>query len=156
MSFNLIIIWGFELLVVQFTLGIISLQGIIDIGVIVSLWLLFSPSGDLGIGLIWDNHLIPIHPTPYNFLVWELKSSSTELNYLWWVFGCSQDDVRCFQMFLRCFQMFHRCSQMFSGCFQFRFETTFSPKFNNFFQRVILTKGMDILTMTMTMIKHYS
>ena len=27
-------------------------------------------------------------------------------NYLWWVLSCSQNDVRCFQLFHRCFQMF--------------------------------------------------
>ena len=72
--------------------------------------------GDLGNGLVWDNHLLP-----YNILVWILKSC---LNYLRWVLSCSQNDVTCFQLFHRCFQMFldvfgvlrmlsfaHRCVQ---------------------------------------------
>ena len=71
-----------------------------------------SLSGDLGIGLVWDNHLIP-----YNISVCILKSCS---NYLWWVLSCSQNDVRCSQLFhrfrcsddLRCLDMFsedHKC-----------------------------------------------
>ena len=86
------------------------------------LWQCFlSLSGDLGIGLVWDNHLIP-----YNISVWILKSCS---NYLWWVvLSCSHNDVRCFQLFHRCFQMFldvfgvlrmlSRCVQMVTnlGC----------------------------------------
>ena len=104
-----------------------------------------SPSGDLGIGLVWDNRTGP----PDSFLVPLLKSSSNwtklsmrgpqlfsgwypmilgvfrcsqqfpdvfrlfsdcflamfsdcwnslqaELNYLWWVLSCSQDDIRWF------------------------------------------------------------
>ena len=108
-----------------------------------------SPSGDLGIGLVWHN-LSPPHPTPPDHIsVWQLKSSSNwtkssmmgpqlfsgwyqmilgvfrcsqlfsdvfrlfsncfptmfsdcwnplqaELNYLWWVLSCSQDDIRWF------------------------------------------------------------
>ena len=113
-------------------------------------------SGDVGIGLVWDNHLIP-----YNISVWILKFCS---NYLWWVLSCSQNDVRCFQLFHRCFQMFldvfgvrrmlSRCVQMitnvgrwifsrsslgvllmFSGCSQ-----DFSRMFSGFFQDVL--KGL--------------
>ena len=71
----------------------------------------------LGIGLVWDNHLIP-----YNISVWIMKFCS---NYLWLVFRCSQNDVRCFQLFHRCFQMFldvfgvlrmlSRCVQMITN-----------------------------------------
>ena len=103
-----------------------------------------SPSGDLGIGLVWDNRT-----GPDQISVWQLKSSSkwtkssmrgpqlfsgwyqmilgvfrcsqlfsdvfrlfsncfptmfsdcwnplqAELNYLWWVLSCSQDDIRWF------------------------------------------------------------
>ena len=106
-----------------------------------------SPSGDLGIGLVWHNLSPPPHST--DFLVPLLKSSSNwtkfsmrgpqlfsgwyqmilgvfrctqlfsdvfrlfsncfptmfsdcwnplqaELNYLWWVLSCSQDDIRWF------------------------------------------------------------
>ena len=107
-----------------------------------------SPSGDLGIGLVWDNHPTPPHQTTTHFLVRLLKSSSNwtkssmmghqlflgwyqmildvfrcshvfwcfptvfhcfltmfsdcwnpfqaDLNYLWWVLSCSQDDIRWF------------------------------------------------------------
>lgn len=70
-------------------------------------------SGDVGIGLVWDNHLIP-----YNISVWILKFCS---NYLWWVLSCSQNDVRCFQLFHRCFQMFldvFGVRRMLSRCVQ--------------------------------------
>ena len=67
--------------------------------------LLLSPSGDLGIGLVWDNHP---HPTA---AFWSdcWNPLQTELNYLWWVLSCSQDDIRWFEMFsivLSCFPMF--------------------------------------------------
>ena len=70
-------------------------------------------SGDVGIGLVWDNHLIP-----YNISVWIMKFCS---NYLWLVFRCSQNDVRCFQLFHRCFQMFldvFGVRRMLSRCVQ--------------------------------------
>ena len=76
-----------------------------------------SLSGDLGIGLVSDNHLIP-----YNISVWILKYCS---NYLWWVLSFSQNDVRWFQLFHRCFHMFldvfgvrrllSRCVQMITN-----------------------------------------
>ena len=86
--------------------------------------ILLSPSGDLGIGLIWDNH--PAARPICHFSLLVLKSSS-KLNLTNRpVFSCSQGDVRwsqafsdvlrCFQMFNdvnRCFWMLSRCSQMF-------------------------------------------
>ena len=110
---------------------------------------LLSPSGDLGIGLVWDNRTGPDRTGPDHISVWLLKSSSkwtkssmrgpqlfsgwyqmilgvfrcsqlfsdvfrlfsncfptmfsdcwnplqAELNYLWWVLSCSQDDIRWF------------------------------------------------------------
>ena len=43
-----------------------------------------SPSGDLGIGLVWDNHpdQTTFRPDCWNPL-------QTELNHLWWVLSCS-------------------------------------------------------------------
>ena len=54
-----------------------------------------SLSGDLGIGLVWDNH--PPQPPTFWSDCW--NPLQTELNYLWWVLSCSQDDIRCFPMF---------------------------------------------------------
>ena len=105
--------------------------------------------GDLGNGLVWDNHLIP-----YNILVWILKSC---LNYLWWVLSCSQNDVRCFQLFHRCFQMFldvfgvlrmlSRCVQMITNVGRWIFSRSslgvllmfsgFSKDFSRMFWRVL-------------------
>ena len=52
---------------------------------------LLSPSGDLGIGLVWDNH--PTHrTTTFQSDCW--NPLQTELNYLWGVLSCSQDDIR--------------------------------------------------------------
>ena len=122
---------------------------------------LLSPSGDLGIGLVWDN----LSPPNRSFLARLLKSSSNwtklsmrslqlfsgwyqmisdvfrcsqqfsdvfrllsdsfpnffsdcwnplqaELDYLWWVLICSQDDIsddfRCFPMFSAVFRCFQR------------------------------------------------
>ena len=59
-------------------------------------WTVFaflSPSGDLGIGLVWDN-LSPPHPTTH-FLARLLKSLSKWMN-LWRVLSCSRDDIRWF------------------------------------------------------------
>ena len=50
-----------------------------------SRWLL-SPSGDLGIGLVWDN---PTGPDPAAFWSDCWNPLQTELNYLWWVLSCS-------------------------------------------------------------------
>ena len=51
-----------------------------------------SPSGDLGIGLVWDNN-----PTgPDSFLVRLLKSSSNWTKLSMMVLSCSQDDIRWF------------------------------------------------------------
>ena len=47
---------------------------------------LLSPSGDLGIGLVWDNHP---HPTGPTFWSDYWNPLQTELNYLWWVLSCS-------------------------------------------------------------------
>ena len=49
-----------------------------------------SPSGDLGIGLVWDN---PTGPTFWSHCWNPLQ---TELNYLGGVLSCSQDDIRWF------------------------------------------------------------
>ena len=56
---------------------------------------LLSPSGDLGIGLVWDNRTGPDHPTTtFRSDCW--NPLQTELNYLWGVLSCSQDDIRWF------------------------------------------------------------
>ena len=54
-----------------------------------------SPSGDLGIGLVWDNLSNPPHRTA---AFWSdcWNPLQTELNYLWLVLSCSQDDIRWF------------------------------------------------------------
>ena len=84
---------------------------------------LLSPSGDLGIGLVWENN-----PTgPESFLVRLMKSSSNWTKssmmgpqlFLGWcqmildVFRCSQsfsDVLSCFPMFSNCFPIvFWRC-----------------------------------------------
>ena len=58
-------------------------------------WQLFlSPSGDLGIGLVWDNLSNPIPTANFRSDCW--NPLQTELNYLWWVVSCSQDDIRWF------------------------------------------------------------
>ena len=60
----------------------------------VSVWFL-SPSGDLGIGLVWDNNRTPPHPTAtFRSDCW--NPLQRELNYLWLVLICSQDDFRRF------------------------------------------------------------
>ena len=57
-------------------------------------WLL-SPSGDLGIGLVWDNRTTGPHRTAtFRSDCW--NPLQTELNYLWGVLSCSQDDIRWF------------------------------------------------------------
>ena len=102
-------------------------------------------SGDVGIGLVWDNHLIP-----YNISVWILKFCS---NYLRWVLSCSQNDVRCFQLFHRCFQMFldvfgvrrmlSRCVQMIANVGRWIFSRSSLDvlwMFSGFFQDVL--KGL--------------
>ena len=49
--------------------------------------ILLSPSGDLGISLVWHN-LSPPHPTAtFRSDCW--NPLQTELNYLWWVLSCS-------------------------------------------------------------------
>ena len=54
-----------------------------------------SLSGDLGIGLVWDNNRTPPHPTAtFRSDCWNPFQS--ELNYLWGVLSCSQDDIRWF------------------------------------------------------------
>ena len=68
---------------------------------------LLSPSGDLGIGLVWHN-LSPPHPT--DFLVPLLKSSSN------W----TKLSMRGPQLFSGWYQMIlgvFRCTQLFSDCF---------------------------------------
>ena len=56
---------------------------------------LLSPSGDLGISLVWHNLSPPHHPTAtFRFECWNPLQS--ELNYLWGVLSCSQDDIRWF------------------------------------------------------------
>ena len=54
-----------------------------------------SPSGDLGIGLVWHNLSGP-HPTPPTFWSHCWNPLQTELNFLWGVLSCSQDDIRWF------------------------------------------------------------
>ena len=49
-----------------------------------------SPSGDLGIGLVWDNHPDRTGPTFWSDCWNPLQ---TELNYLWGLLSCSQDDI---------------------------------------------------------------
>ena len=49
-------------------------------------------SGDLGIGLVWHN----LYPSDPSFRSDCWNPHQTELNYLWWVLSCSQDDIRCF------------------------------------------------------------
>ena len=76
-------------------------------------WPLLSPSGDLGIGLVWDYHPPDrTPPPPRSFLVRLLKSSSNwtkvsmtgpQLFSGWYqmildVFQCSQPFFRCFQL----------------------------------------------------------
>ena len=51
---------------------------------------LLSPSGDLGIGLVRDN---PTGPTFWSDC---LNPLQTELDYLWGVLSCFQDDIRWF------------------------------------------------------------
>ena len=46
-----------------------------------------SPSGDLGIGLVWDNH--PSYPTRPTFWSVCWNPLQTELKYLWWFLSCS-------------------------------------------------------------------
>ena len=75
-------------------------------------WLaLLSPSGDLGISLVWHN-LSPPHPTPPDsFLVRLMKSSSN------W----TKLSMRGPQLFSAWYQMIlgvFRCSQLFSDVFQ--------------------------------------
>ena len=56
--------------------------------------LFLSPSGDLGIGLVWDNRIGPDHRTTFQSDCWNPLQS--ELNYLWGVLSCFQDDIRWF------------------------------------------------------------
>ena len=51
---------------------------------------LLSPSGDLGIGLVWHN----LSPPTFWSHCW--NPLQTELNFLWGVLSCSQDDIRWF------------------------------------------------------------
>ena len=74
---------------------------------------LLSPSRDLGIGLVWDNH--PPHRNT-NFLVWLLKSSSN------W----TKLSMRGPQLFSGWYQMIldvFLCSQLFSNVFWRFFPT---------------------------------
>ena len=58
-------------------------------------WLaLLSPSGDLGISLVWHNLSPPHRTATFRFECWNPLQS--ELNYLWGVLSCSQDDIRWF------------------------------------------------------------
>ena len=57
-----------------------------------SILFFLSPSGDLGISLVWRNLSGPDR----HFSVRLLKSSQSEQNYLWGVLSCSQDDIRWF------------------------------------------------------------
>ena len=68
--------------------------------------MLLSPSGDLGIGLVWDN---PTGPDRTTFRSDCWSPLQTELKYLWRVLSCSQDDIRWLYVF--------RCSQLFSDVF---------------------------------------
>ena len=63
---------------------------------------------DLGIGLVWDNHHPHHHHHPAAFWSECWNPLQTELNNLWQVLSCSQDDIRWFKMFsdvLSCFQL---------------------------------------------------
>ena len=51
--------------------------------ILTPLKLLLSPSGDLGIGLVWDN----LSTTTFRSDCW--NPLQTELNHLWWVLSCS-------------------------------------------------------------------
>ena len=55
--------------------------------------IILSPSGDLGVALIWDNH--PSTPLAASWLD-RWNPLPTELNYLWWVLSCFRDDIRSF------------------------------------------------------------
>ena len=57
---------------------------------------LLSPSGDLRIGLVWDNNRTPPHPTTAAFWSDCWNPRQNELNHLWWVLSCSSDDIRWF------------------------------------------------------------
>ena len=46
-----------------------------------------SLSGDLGIGLVWDNHIHRTGPPTFWSDCW--NPLQTELNHLWWVLSCS-------------------------------------------------------------------
>ena len=52
---------------------------------------LLSPSGDLGISLVWHNRTPPPTFWPH---CW--NPLQTELNHLWGYLSCSQDDIRWF------------------------------------------------------------
>ena len=69
-----------------------------------------SQSGDLGIGLVWDNHPLTHPPLPPHFSLWLLKSSSnwTKLSMIG-----PQLFSGWYQMILDVF----RCSQLFSDVF---------------------------------------
>ena len=60
---------------------------------IIQNWFL-SPSGDLGISLVWHNLSGPDPTATFRSDFWNPFQS--ELNYLWRVFSCSQDDIRWF------------------------------------------------------------
>ena len=53
-----------------------------------------SPSGDLGISLVWHNLSPPHRTATFRFECW--NPLLTELNHLWGVLSCSQDDIRWF------------------------------------------------------------
>ena len=77
-----------------------------------------SPSGDLGIGLVWDNHPTPPHQTTTHFLVRLLKSSSNR----------TKSSMMGHQLFLGWYQMIldvFRCSQLFTDVFSW--AATFMP-----------------------------
>ena len=66
---------------------------------------LLSPSGDLGIGLVWDNH--PTRPDPTHFLVRVLKSSSN------WTKLSMKKGPQLFSGWYQIILNVFRCSQLF-------------------------------------------
>ena len=80
-----------------------------------ALFRFLSPSGDLGIALVWDNH--PPHPTPPQLfgpaveILFKLNSIIDEEYSV--VLRMISDDFRCFPMFSAVFRCF---PTMFSDC----------------------------------------
>ena len=71
------------------TLGFRYTCSILELNVFVMC--LLSPSGDLGVRLVWHNLSPPDHPTPPTFWSECWNPLQTEINYLWGVLSCSQD-----------------------------------------------------------------